>query len=162
MASTSVKGRVCTTRKPTEFNVCRQADPHAEVHGHSIPNFTITKGVGLWARAHPKKGGRDRHPSRKGLQPIKLVTRLFQADCPIRTRWCQTKGLVGGRAWALHLTADPDRRSGLLWQTLTIRAMRRGDRNSEHLEPAGTKSLGRSRGSLQTVRYRRGGFSDRP
>mgnify|MGYP005726561203 FL=1 len=55
MASTSVKGRVCATRKPTESIVCRQADPHVEVHDHSIPNFTIMKGVGLWARAHLKK-----------------------------------------------------------------------------------------------------------
>ena len=58
MASTSVKGRVCATQKPTEFYVCRKADPHAEVHDHSIPNFTITKGVGLWARTHPKKWDR--------------------------------------------------------------------------------------------------------
>ena len=55
MASTSVKGRVCATRKPAESIVCRQADPHVEVHDHSIPNFTIMKGVGLWARAHLKK-----------------------------------------------------------------------------------------------------------
>ena len=55
MASTSGKGRVCTTQKPAESIVCRQADPHVEVHDHSIPNFTITKGVGLWARVHLKK-----------------------------------------------------------------------------------------------------------
>ena len=108
MASTSVKGRVCATQKPTEFYVCRKADPHAEVHDHSIPNFTITKGVGLWARTHPKKEDRtDTLPGRDSSL-IKLVTSLFQADCPIRTRWCQTKGLAGGRAWTLHLTADPD------------------------------------------------------
>ena len=81
MASTSVKGRVCATQKPTEFYVCRKADPHAEVHDHSIPNFTITKGVGLWARTHPKKEDRtDTLPGRDSSL-IKLVTRLFQADC---------------------------------------------------------------------------------
>ena len=81
MASTSVKGRVCTTQKPTEFYVCRKADPHAEVHDHSIPNFTITKGVGLWARTHLKKEDRtDTLPGRDSSL-IKLVTRLFQADC---------------------------------------------------------------------------------
>ena len=81
MASTSVKGRVCATQKPTEFYVCRKADPHAEVHDHSIPYFTITKGVGLWARTHPKKEDRtDTLPGRDSSL-IKLVTRLFQADC---------------------------------------------------------------------------------
>ena len=59
------------------------------------------------------------------------------------------KGLAGGRVWTLHLTADSDRRSGLLWLTLTIRARAVFGRNSKHLEPVGTKSLGRSRGSLQ-------------
>ena len=56
MASLSVKGRVRTTRKPTEFYVCLRTDPQAEVHDHlpprGYPNFTITKRVGLWARAH--------------------------------------------------------------------------------------------------------------
>ena len=96
MASTSVKGRVCTTQKPTEFYVCRQANPHAEVHDHSIPNFTITKGVGLWARTHLKKEDRtDTLPGRDSSL-IKLVTRLFQADCHNRPRWCQLKGLCRG------------------------------------------------------------------
>ena len=149
MASTSVKGRVCATQKPTEFYVCRKADPHAEVHDHSIPNFTITKGVGLWARTHPKKEDRtDTLPGRDSSL-IKLVTRLFQADCHNRPRWCQLKGLAGGRVWTLHLTADSDRRSGLLWPTLTIRARAVFGRNSKHLEPVGTKSPGRSRGSHQ-------------
>ena len=78
MASTSVKGRVRATQKPTEFYVCRKADPHAEVHDHSIPNFTITKGVGLWARTHPKKEDRtDTLPGRDSSL-IKLVTSLFR------------------------------------------------------------------------------------
>ena len=149
MASTSVKGRVCATQKPTEFYVCRKADPHAEVHDHSIPNFTITKGVGLWARTHLKKEDRtDTLPGRDSSL-IKLVTRLFQADCHEWHGGVSRRAYAGGRVWTLHLTADSDRRSGLLWLTLTIRARAVFGRNSKHLEPVGTKSPGRSRGSHQ-------------
>jgi hypothetical protein len=96
MASTSVKGRVCATQKPTEFYVCRKADPHAEVHDHSIPNFTITKGVGLWARTHPKKEDRtDTLPGRDSSL-IKLVTRLFQADCHEWHGGARRRALPGG------------------------------------------------------------------
>ena len=98
---------------------------------------------------NPKKEDRtDTLPGRDSSL-IKLVTRLFQADCHNRPRWCQLKGLAGGRVWTLHLTADSDRRSGLLWPTLTIRARAVFGRNSKHLEPVGTKSPGRSRGSHQ-------------
>ena len=73
MASSSVKGRVCATQKPTEFYAGLRTGPQAEGHDHlplsphpprkevrvglgfgGYPNFTVTKEVGLWARAHLK------------------------------------------------------------------------------------------------------------
>ena len=157
-----------TTRKPTEFYVCLRTDPHAEVHDHpsrsatppslrigwgritvGYPNFTVTKGVGLWARTHPKKEDRTDTLRGRDSSLIKLVTRLFQADCHEWHGGVSRRAFAGGRVWTLHLTADSDRRSGLLWPTLTIRARAVFGRNSKHLEPVGTKSPGRSRGSHQ-------------
>ena len=97
MASMSEKGQVCTTQKPTEFYVCHWADPHAEVHDHSIPNFTVTKGVGLWARVHLKNrrtgsaplGGRD-------SSLIKLATSLFHTDCLTEHGGVRRRDLPGG------------------------------------------------------------------
>ena len=135
-----------TTRKPAEFYVCLRQDYSG------VPKLHSHEGGGSLGACTPELGGQDRHLGSKGQWPIRSVTSLFQADCHARPRWCQTKGLAGDSSWTLHLTADPDRRPGLLWHTLTVtrQSARAGfGRNSEHLEPVGTKSLGRSREPLK-------------
>ena len=120
------------------------------------------KGVGLWARAHPKTGGQG--PTHRGRPRV--------AGCKPRKSPVYSKRI----AYTISVVSDagprrgaglgatphrcPGRRPGLLWRTLTARALRREGRNSEHLDSCRDREPETSRDRFKTVRRRRGGFSD--
>ena len=120
------------------------------------------KGVGLWARAHPKTGGQG--PTHRGRP---RVAGCKPRKSPVYSkRIAYTPSVVSDagprRGAGLGATPHrcPGRRPGLLWRTLTARALRREGRNSEHIESCGDRAPETSRDRLKTVRRRRGGFSD--
>ena len=120
------------------------------------------KGVGLWACAHLKNGGQG--PTHRGRPRV--------AGCKPRKSPVYSKRI----AYTVSVVSDagprrgaglgatphrcPGRRPGLLWRTLTARALRREGRNSEHLESCRDREPETSRDRFKTVRRRRGGFSD--
>ena len=73
MASKSVKGRVRTTRKPTECNVCLRTDPQAEVHDTTsppgVPKLHNHEEGGSLGAYTPELGGQDRHLGSKEQWP---------------------------------------------------------------------------------------------
>ena len=80
------------------------------------------KGVGLWARTHPKKEGWW-HPWEGGHDFLRSVISLYQIQTvAYQNTVVQGEGSAGGWAWTLHFTASVHRQDvSAVWAgTLSI------------------------------------------
>ena len=162
IVSSGVKGRVGTRKiRQSSMHAARQIlTPRCMTTPPQTPQ--LLKGVGLWARAHPKNGGQGQthrgRPRVAGCKPCKSP--VYSKRIAYTASVVSDAGPRRGAGLGATPQRCPGRRPGLLWRTLAARALRQGGRNSEHLESCRDRAPETSRDRFKTVRRRRGGFSD--
>ena len=128
--SSGVKGRVGTRES-------RQSSMRPPLRRMTTPSQTPrSRREWVSGRVHTRKTeDKDRHigGGRETRDANRASHQSIPSGLPTESRWCQTQGLAGGRAWALHLAGALVADRGYCGGRSRLERRAGRGRNSEHL-----------------------------